>query len=126
MGVSMTMDCADLNRQAAFWVEALGFHEVARVPDMVRLEAPEGAVGLRLLFLQQVPEPKTAKNRMHLDWDVEDMAAEADRLVALGATRGEAFRRGRVTWICMQDPEGNEFCLEQVMAVSATDGTEIE
>ena len=78
MGVSMTMDCADLDRQAAFWVEALRFHEVGRVPDMVRLEASEGAVGLRLLFLQQVPEPKTAKNRM-------------------------------------QDPEGNEFCLEQVM-----------
>jgi catechol 2,3-dioxygenase-like lactoylglutathione lyase family enzyme len=125
VGVSMTMDCADLDGQAAFWVEALGFHEVGRVPDMVRLEGPEGAIGLRLLFLQQVPEPKTAKNRMHLDWDVEDMAAEADRLVALGATRGEAHRRGRVAWICMQDPEGNEFCLEQVMTESVV-RTEIE
>jgi catechol 2,3-dioxygenase-like lactoylglutathione lyase family enzyme len=115
VGVSMTMDCADLDRQAAFWVEALGFHEVGRDPDMVRVEAPEGAAGLRLLFLQQVPEPKTAKNRMHLDWDVEDMAAEAERLVALGATRAEERRRGQVAWICMQDPEGNEFCLEQVM-----------
>ncbi len=115
MGISMTMDCRDLDVQATFWTEALGFHEVGRDPDMVRLEAPAGTDGLQLLFLQVVPEPKTAKNRLHLDWDVEDMHAEAARLVGLGATRGEEHRRGRVAWICMQDPEGNEFCLEEVI-----------
>jgi len=109
------MDCTDLDGQAAFWCEALGFREVGRDPDMVRLEAPPGTDGLALLFLQVVPEPKSAKNRLHLDWDVADMQAEADRLVALGATKGEQRWRGRVAWICMQDPEGNEFCLEQVM-----------
>ena len=54
-----------------------------------------------------MPEPKTVKNRMHLDIVVEDMAAEADRLVALGA---------RILWaldgsMVMADPEGNEFCI---------------
>ncbi len=114
----LTIDCRDPYALAQFWAGALAFVDDPDNPN--RPGDPEALLvdprGLHpgLLFLP-VPEPKTAKNRMHLDWDVEDMAAEADRLVALGATRGEAHHRGRVAWICMQDPEGNEFCLEQVM-----------
>jgi catechol 2,3-dioxygenase-like lactoylglutathione lyase family enzyme len=85
---------------------------------------PEGETGTRLFF-QRVPEGKTAKNRVHLDVRAapgtegdERMAAldaEATRLVALGATR---VRRvdpdgGMETgFVVMQDPEGNEFCLD--------------
>ncbi len=85
---------------------------------------PQG-VGPRLFF-QRVPEGKTVKNRVHLDVRVatelrgeERMAAyetEAARLVGLGATR---VRRvdpdtspGELGFIVMQDPEGNEFCLD--------------
>jgi hypothetical protein len=75
----------------------------------------------RILF-QRVPEGKTAKNRVHLDINVgEDLEGderiarvkeEADRIEALGATRQrEATERGEF-WIVMQDPEGNEFCLQ--------------
>jgi hypothetical protein len=85
---------------------------------------PHG-VGPRLFF-QQVPEPKTAKNRLHIDVRVatelrgdKRMAAleeEADRLVGLGATRGKRFDPessfGEIGFIVMQDPEGNEFCLD--------------
>lgn len=86
-------------------------------------EDPEG-VGPRLFF-QRVPEGKEAKNRVHLDLRAapglrgeERMAAleaEADRLVALGASRGARHEpsppmtAGHIT---MADPEGNEFCLD--------------
>jgi hypothetical protein len=77
------------------------------------------------LFFQLVPEGKTAKNRVHLDVRAapglegdERMAAlesEAERLVALGATRVRRFEPGTELsggFIVMSDPEGNEFCLD--------------
>ena len=91
--------------------------------DRSALVDPEGT--RPRLFFQKVPEGKTAKNSVHLDVRAapglegeERMAAleqAADRLVALGATRfrrfepGEAFSGG---YLVMQDPEGNEFCLD--------------
>ena len=77
-------------------------------------------------FFQKVPEQKTAKNRDHLDLraapglaDEARMAAleaECERLVALGATRVQRFEGdepfGGGGYIVMQDPEGNEFCLD--------------
>jgi predicted enzyme related to lactoylglutathione lyase len=118
MALSLLLDCGDVEAMAGFWGEALGYR---RVDDSrsFHLEPPEGVDGPSL-FLQLVPEPKSAKNRLHLDWEVADMEAEAGRLVALGATRGERLETpwgaGRVGWITMQDPEGNEFCLEQIFA----------
>ncbi len=87
------------------------------------VEDPDGD-GPRLFF-QQVPEGKVAKNRVHLDVRAapglrgdERMAAleaECERLVALGAKRIERFEPapplGYGT-IVMNDPEGNEFCLD--------------
>ena len=87
------------------------------------VEDPDG-VGPRLFF-QQVPEDKVVKNRVHLDVRAapgregdERMAAleaEAERLVALGATRlsrtdpAPPMENGLIV---MADPEGNEFCLD--------------
>jgi glyoxalase superfamily protein len=85
---------------------------------------PEGK-GPRLYF-QRVPEQKTVKNRVHLDLNVgggrdtpmeerrKRVDAEAGRLQAAGAS---VFRPGEVSefgeyWVVMQDPEGNEFCLQ--------------
>lgn len=76
------------------------------------------------IFFQQVPEAKQVKNRLHLDLRAapgltgdERMAAleaAADRVVALGATRVQRFEPGGFEngFIVMQDPEGNEFCLD--------------
>ena len=61
-----------------------------------------------------MPEPKSVKNRVHLDLRGDSMAAEVDRRTALGATRiaertlGESMR-----WTVMADPEGNEFCVSE-------------
>lgn len=87
------------------------------------IEDPDGS-GPRVFF-QQVPEGKTSKNRVHLDVRAalgldghERMAAlesECDRLVGLGAQRVRRFDPQppmEAGFIVMQDPEGNEFCLD--------------
>lgn len=104
------------------------FLERVGVPEDQRntrsaLEDPDGE-GPRIFF-QQVPEDKIAKNRVHLDIRAapglqgdERMAAleaECDRLVALGATRVKRFEPEQplsLGFIVMNDPEGNEFCLD--------------
>jgi catechol 2,3-dioxygenase-like lactoylglutathione lyase family enzyme len=139
----VTFDCADPAATAAFWAEVLGYRlmdppagfaswdealDAMGVPpehrnDLSAIVDPDG-VGPRLLF-QKVPEGKQVKNRVHLDVRAapglrgdERMAvleAEAERLVALGATR---LRRhdpaGELQFghIVMTDVEGNEFCLD--------------
>ncbi|OLE25672.1 MAG: hypothetical protein AUG44_15255 [Actinobacteria bacterium 13_1_20CM_3_71_11] len=109
MRVNFTLDCTDLNGQARFWSAVLGFPAQVVVPGAyVALTGPAYA-----LTLQRVPEPKTVKNRMHLDLLVTDLAAEAARIEALGATRitPEPLTMYGEHWLVLADPEGNEFCL---------------
>ena len=60
-----------------------------------------------------VTDPKTVKNRGHLD--LTSSAAERDqeigRLLALGARRVDVGQTGAESWIVLADPEGNEFCV---------------
>jgi Glyoxalase-like domain len=140
---TLTIDCARPRRLARFWSTALGY--VERPPpagfnsweewlaeqgvpehewdDAAYLTDPAG-IGPSLSFLR-VPEPKTVKNRVHLDiqigggrqrpWDQRwPRVLEArDRLVAAGATilSEEMAADGRPDHLVMADPEGNEFCL---------------
>ncbi|WP_369391270.1 VOC family protein [Streptomyces sp. CG1] len=69
--------------------------------------------GRRLLF-QRVPEPKTVKNRLHLDLHAgpERRAAELARLQALGAQVVREVKEPGGEWLVLTDPEGNEFCLQ--------------
>jgi hypothetical protein len=66
----------------------------------------------RVLF-QLVPEPKTVKNRVHLDVRVapDDIAAEVARLTARGATVLHEGQQGPHRWVTIADPEGNELCI---------------
>ncbi len=96
---------------AGFWAPALDYVNLGTVGAYVAL-FPDGRPGPKLL-LQRVDEPKASKNRMHLDLEVPDIEAEADRLVGLGARRvseGPITEHGS-TWLLMADPEGNEFCV---------------
>jgi hypothetical protein len=79
-----------------------------RHPD----EPQRGPTRRRILF-QKVPEPKTVKNRVHLDvWIGDDhREAELERLVAKGATFLHRGQEGPAKWITVADPEGNELCL---------------
>jgi hypothetical protein len=139
--LQIVFDANDVPRLVAFWEQALDGYEQQPPPpsyasweDFAREQGiPEeqwdwwGALvdsegtRPRILF-QRVPEGKTAKNRMHIDINVGQelegdaqvarVKEEADRLEALGATKQrEATERGEF-WIVMQDPEGNEFCLQ--------------
>jgi predicted enzyme related to lactoylglutathione lyase len=109
--IGLVLDCADPDRLAAFWAPALDYVNLGNAGAYVVL-LPNGRPGPKLL-LQQVPEPKTAKNRMHLDIETPDIETEATRLEALGAQRvqDEQLHEHGTTWILMTDPEGNEFCV---------------
>jgi hypothetical protein len=106
----VVVDCADPLRLGRWWADALGWSY--RDED-----AEEGVIEIRptenrlpgLLFLP-VPDPKTVKNRLHLDLRPDDQNAEVDRFLALGATRAD-IGQGSQTWVVLADPEGNEFCI---------------
>ena len=102
---SIVIDCNDLDAAARFWAHALGT-EVAEdeQPPYAVLKASPG--GVRIV-LQAVPEPKTAKSRMHLDIATDNVEAEVRRLEGLGAVRKEQVQ----DWWVLLDPSGNEFCV---------------
>ncbi|MEU6300322.1 VOC family protein [Streptomyces erythrochromogenes] len=136
----LTFDCAQPERVARFWCEALGY-VVPPPPEgfadwdaFDRALPPErqgsafacvdpSGVGPRLFF-QRVPEGKVVKNRLHIDVRVGTglvgdervaaLEAECTRLVALGASRVQLLLADGVNESClvMQDVEGNEFCLD--------------
>ena len=111
----LTIDCKDPYKVAKFWQEALGYKEVGRWVDgdMIEVEiAPVDGGGNNLLFLSD-PEPKSVKNRLHLDLRPDDQDAEVARLESLGATRVDIGQKD-VSWVVLADPEGNEFCVLSV------------
>jgi predicted enzyme related to lactoylglutathione lyase len=129
---NITFDCADPDRLATFWAATLGYEKESLValaalfeaqPELVNTFAAARdphQIGPRLFF-QKVPEPKTVKNRVHLDINAADREAEVARLVGLGATvldtRSHSFtgpdgREHAETWTVLVDPEGNEFCVQ--------------
>ena len=140
--VQVTFDCADPDRLAHFWADLLGYQLDPPPPGYDSWEAwltehgvpeadwnmasavsdPEGR-GPRI-FLQRVPEPKQVKNRVHLDVNVggprgtpDDerrtvVDAAVDRALGLGATKVRLVEERGERHYVMQDPEGNEFCLQ--------------
>jgi predicted enzyme related to lactoylglutathione lyase len=107
----VAIDCNDPEPLVAFWSEVLGTQVRSRQDDWIALE-PVVAGGPHLAF-QIVPEPKSGKNRLHLDVDVDDIATATARTEALGATRvgGIVVEEGGGRYQVMLDPGGNEFCL---------------
>ena len=103
----VVIDCGDPERVASFWKAVLDA-EVTRDGDDFFMER-EGAPGL---LFQKVPEPKSVKNRIHIDLNPvdRDQAAEVDRIIELGASRID-IGQGDVSWVVLADPEGNEFCV---------------
>jgi catechol 2,3-dioxygenase-like lactoylglutathione lyase family enzyme len=128
--IQLSLDAEDPQRLIGFWCEVLGY-EREPLGDSTRAELeamgldpassgrwfaaavdPDGR-GPRLLA-QRVPEPKSAKNRLHLDLHVDSTAAledEVDRLVGLGASRQAGHDEHGTRWTVLADPEGNEFCV---------------
>ncbi|MFD5827507.1 VOC family protein [Lentzea sp. NPDC060358] len=103
----IVVDSADPGRLVRFWAELLGGEPVNREHGWSHVEPPGGT---RMSF-QPVPERKDVKNRLHLDFVVEDIEAAVVRAVSLGATReGVVVTDEQGSFQVMRDPEGNEFC----------------
>ena len=101
---AIVIDCNDLDIAARFWTGALG-------TEVDRTDHPyaflKGGAGSLRVVLQLVPEPRTCKSRVHLDFETDDLEAEGARLEALGATRQRLVE----DWWVMEDPHGNVFCV---------------
>ncbi|CCK26348.1 glyoxalase [Streptomyces davaonensis JCM 4913] len=114
----VTIDSVDAYRLASFWSQVLGLpvHEDNEPGDEdVLIE------GAGLLFVT-VPEPKTVKNRVHLDLQPQDRTRdeEVERVLTLGATLvGDRRAPDGKGWAVLADPEGNEFCVERGAAERA-------
>lgn len=139
--VQIVFDCADPNRLATVWAAALHYKMddpptgFASWPEFLKAQGvpksewnsasaivdPDG-IGPRIYF-QQFDTPKPVKNRVHLDVNaaggravtaderLRHVDAEAERLVALGATKQRAWDEDGGHWVVLLDPEGNEFCV---------------
>jgi hypothetical protein len=140
--IQVVIDCADPGALVQFWAAVLeprgysipdppgdaadwpGFLAAMGVPeerwnDASALESE----GHPRIFFQRVDEPKTVKNRVHIDLltgggpsvpvelQRDRVAAEVARLVVLGATVVEEHTEMGVHWVVMRDPEDNEFCV---------------
>jgi hypothetical protein len=102
------IDAGDAIALGNWWAEALGWRsEIVEDGDLL-LNPPPGN-GPPWLFMT-VPETKTVKNRLHLDFTPDDQQAEVDRLIGLGATHVD-IGQGKQSWVVLADPEGNEFCV---------------
>jgi predicted enzyme related to lactoylglutathione lyase len=113
--LAVVLDCQDLGRCADFWSAALGYQRGGELFEpYLSLVPPADRPGPELL-LQRVPEAKHGKNRLHLDLRTADLAAEVDRLRALGAQvlTTAPVEEGGWTWHVLADPEGNELCVLQ-------------
>lgn len=138
----VVIDCGDPDRVARFWAAALGYQlqpppdgyetweaflRATGVPesDWNRASAVVDPDGKRpRLFFQRVPEGKVVKNRVHLDLNVSGgpgvpieerrtrVDAEVERVRALGASVVRPVEEWGEYWVVMQDPEGNEFCVQ--------------
>jgi predicted enzyme related to lactoylglutathione lyase len=107
---NITLDCDDVARVSAFWSAALERPvDDGASPYFAMISGADGG-GPNWFFLK-VPEPKTAKNRMHVDFGASDRPGEVARLVALGATKIADKAEGGHEWTILADPEGNEFCV---------------
>jgi catechol 2,3-dioxygenase-like lactoylglutathione lyase family enzyme len=106
---AIVIDVNDLEKEAQFWTSLLGMSVASKEDDWVDL-GPLGEGG-PVLSLQLVPEGKSVKNRLHLDWLVDDFDEISRRALDLGAAERSERHGGDTPWQVFADPEGNEFCL---------------
>ena len=103
------VDATDPAALARFWAAVLDYPIVYEAPDEVVVAKDEHSYPGLIFVL--VPEAKSVKNRLHIDLNPDDQAAEVERIVGLGATRADIGQGDEVSWVVLADPEGNEFCV---------------
>jgi len=108
---TVVFDCRNALTLAQFWSAVLS-QPAGPEPSEEFASLKQGDTGPRMIFYK-VPEPKTAKNRVHLDLTVTVLDDEVDRIVALGAREVARFNEGGSRWVTLTDPEGNELDLAE-------------
>ncbi|WIM94077.1 VOC family protein [Actinoplanes oblitus] len=106
---NITFDCADGAALADFWSRVLD-RPVDDGANEYFATIGAGDPGPTLMFLK-VAEPKSAKNRCHLDLSADDRDAEVKRLLDLGAGYLAEHDEYGHQWVVLRDPAGNEFCV---------------
>lgn len=142
--IQVVIDSAEPHRLADWWAETLGWEVEPQDEAFIRSMIEQGHAteadtsthsgslvwasaaavrpldpatsGQARLLFQRVPEPKTVKNRIHLDvrpggGDADDLDAVRKRLIERGATAIGGGQEGPHVWVTFADPEGNEFCV---------------
>jgi catechol 2,3-dioxygenase-like lactoylglutathione lyase family enzyme len=111
----LVIDCADMEKQAAFWSAVLGYVELGREENEIEIGPPGVGFGgpQPTLIFGPTSEPKRAKLRLHIDVNPtdRDQEQELERLLSLGARTADVGQTGEESWHVLADPEGNEFCL---------------
>jgi hypothetical protein len=108
----LIVDAADPRRLAEFWMAVLGWQPTGQYGDgVVEIADPSGRRP-SLTFLPS-SEPKTSKNRLHIDVNPIgcDQDDEVERVIGLGARKIDIGQGTDKTWVVLADPEGNEFCV---------------
>jgi catechol-2,3-dioxygenase len=108
--LAVTFDCADAPALARFWADVLGRQVAEGSTAEHAVLLPGDAGGPRITF-NKVPEPKTVKNRLHLDVVSDTYDTETERLLSLGAQRIRDVQGDKFRWTTFADIEGNEFDL---------------
>jgi catechol 2,3-dioxygenase-like lactoylglutathione lyase family enzyme len=109
---SIVIDCSEFDKMLAFWQEAL--HYVPREPakdGWVVLHDPAGRNPN--VSLNQDPEKRLGRNRLHLDLYTDNRENEVNRLLKIGATRHPQTYEPDGDFVVLEDPDGNLFCVVQ-------------
>ena len=107
---AVTFDCVDAAVLGRFWARALGEElDPGAGKAFASIGLHDAGRPVSRWCFAQVPEGKSAKNRMHPDLVTPDLEAEVARLISLGASRTAEIEMGGMRWSTLQDPEGNEF-----------------
>ena len=105
--IAVTIDCHDVPHLLEFWSSLLGVED-SWYDEPFGFLSPPSTRKVSIWF-QEVPEVKTVKNRVHLDFVVPDLEAAERRIEELGGSLGERHRWKDFEWRTCMDPEGNEF-----------------
>ena len=102
------IDVADLERAEAFYSALLGIERDSAWEQYLAFKPlPSGLT----VYLQQVPEKKSSKTRVHMDLTVANVTAALERVEALGGRALRDFVEPGENLAVVADPDGNEFCL---------------
>ena len=116
----LAIDCADPDRLARFWCSVLDYEVLDRDDEIVTIGSPAAPEGRHApgpvpptLTFARVPEGKAGKNGLHIDVNATDREQDEEvrRLLELGASHVDVGQTGEESWVCLADPEGNEFCV---------------